>query len=210
MLGVILVENVWIAILIWVAIYISDYFLSIWAATLYRKGASDHVMFTGSLEITPQFQEDINALKTLSFRFLRALVFSVVMIAVAWVISVRWADIPRAFSMLMGALICLEATAHIRHIRNIAFMKDLTRKSGLKGKIEYPRWLSLKLSSVEILGFAVLFLFAFFVSGSWFFVGGALSCFLTGLKHRGWAAKADLDVARATEASPTPRDEVYE
>jgi hypothetical protein len=200
LLGVILIENVWVAIATWTAIYVSDYFLSVWAAKLYREGASDYVMFTGSLEITPQFQDDISALKPLSLRFLRALVFSVVMIAVAWVVSVRWADIPRAFSMLMGALICLEATAHIRHIRNIAFMKNLAGRTGLKGRIEYPRWLSLRLSSVEVLSFAVLFLVAFFVSGNWFFVGGALSCLLTGLKHRDWAVKADLEAAPVAEA----------
>ena len=199
LLGVILVENVWVAISVWTAIYISDYFLSIWAAKLYKEGAREHVTFTGSLEITPQFQEDIDALRTLSLRFLRALIFSVVIIAIAWVVSVRWVGIPEAFSMLMGALICLEATAHIRHIRNIAFMKTLVSRHGLKGRIEYPRWLSLRLSAVEILGFAVLFLLAFFVSGSWFFIGGALSCLLTGLKHRDWAAKADLEAAPATE-----------
>jgi hypothetical protein len=200
LLGVILVENVWVAISVWTAVYISDYFLSVWAARLYREGAREHVTFTGSLEITPQFQEDINALKTISLRFLRALVFSVVVIAVAWVISVRWAAIPEAFSVLMGALICLEATAHIRHIRNIAFMKTLVNKQGLKGRIEYPRWLSLRLSAVEILGFAALFLVAFLISGNWFFIGGALSCLLTGLKHRDWAAKADLEAAPVNES----------
>jgi hypothetical protein len=202
LLGVILVKNVWVAVAIWTAVYISDYSLSVWAARLYREGACRHVAFTGSLEITPQFQEDINALKVVSVRFLRALVFSVVMISVAWVISVRWLDIPEAFSALMGALICLEATAHIRHIRSIAFMQTLVRRQGLRGRVEYPRWLSLRLSAVEILGFAALFLVAFFISANWFFIGGAVSCLLTGLKHRDWAAKADLEMAEASESIP--------
>ena len=206
MLGVVLVENVWVAISVWTAVYISDYFLSIWAARLYRQGAREHVTFTGSLEITPQFQEDINALRTISLRFLRALVFSVIVIAVAWVVSVRWAALPQAFLVLMGALICLEATAHIRHIRNIAFMKTLVTKQGLRGRIEYPRWLSLRLSAVEILGFAVLFLVAFLISGNWFFIGGAVSCLLTGMKHRDWAAKADLEAAHVAERSPGDAD----
>ena len=75
-------------------------------------------------------------------------------------------------------------------------------KKGLRGRIEYPRWLSLRLSAVEILGFAVLFLVAFLISGSWFFIGGAISCLLTGVKHRDWAAKADLETAHVTESSP--------
>jgi len=206
LLGVILVQNVWVAISLWTAVYVSDYCLSVWAARLYRKGAREHVTFTGSLEITPQFQEDINALKTISLRFLRALVFSVIVISVAWVVSVRWAALPQAFLALMGALICLEATAHIRHIRNIAFMKTLVNKQGLRGRIEYPRWLSLRLSAVEILGFAVLFLVAFLISGSWFFVGGATSCLLTGIKHRDWAAKADLEAAHVAESGGADKD----
>jgi hypothetical protein len=204
LLGVVLVENVWVAISVWTAVYISDYSLSIWAARLYRDGAREHVTFTGSLEITPQFQEDINALKTISLRFLRSLVFSVILLSVAWVVTVRWAAWPQVFLALMGALICLEATAHVRHIRNIAFMKILVSRHGLKGRIEYPRWLSLRLSAVEILGFAVLFLLAFLVSGSWFFMGGAVSCLLTGIKHRDWAVKADLEAAHVAE--PTPAD----
>jgi hypothetical protein len=191
LLGAILVENAWAAIAVWTAIYISDYILSVWSAKLYSKGASEHVMFTGSLEITPQFQDDIQARRTFSLRFLRALIFSLVTISVAWVVCVRWIDLPQAFTMLMGALICLEATAHIRHVRNIVFMKSLIGRHGLKGRIEYPRWLSLRLSSVEILGFAVLFLVAFLLSASWFFAGGALACLLTGIKHREWAAEAD-------------------
>jgi hypothetical protein len=205
-LGTILVENVWAAISIWTAIYISDYALSVWSAKLYSEGAIDHVVFTGSLEITPQFQNDIRARKTFSLRFVRALVFSLVTVAIAWVVCVPWADIPQAFTLLMGALICLEATAHIRHIRNIAFMKSLIEKRGLKGKIEYPRWLSLRLSSVEILGFAAMFLVAFLLCGSWFFAGGALACLLTGLKHREWAARADLDAAPAAETTPAEKD----
>ena len=206
MLGAILVENVWVAISVWTAVYVSDYLLSIRAARLYRDGAREHVTFTGSLEITPQFQEDINALRTISLRFLRALVFSVVMIAVVWVITVRWLGVPGVFSALMGALICLEATAHIRHIRTIAFMKALVGKQGLKGRIEYPRWLSLRLSAVEILGFAALFLVAFLISGNWFFIGGSLSCLLTGLKHRDWAAKADLEVAPVPQPGPHQKE----
>jgi hypothetical protein len=190
LIGRLLVSNVWFAICLWAGIYISDYLLTIWAARLYRTGARDHLAFKGSLEITPYFQEEVNSLKPMSTRFIRALIFSMLAIALAWILSVRWARLPQAFAVLMGSLIFLEATAHIRHIRNITFFRSLMRSDDMTGRIEYPRWLSLKLSSVEVLGFAVLFLFAFLVSGSWFFVGGVASCLITGLKHMDWANKA--------------------
>jgi hypothetical protein len=192
LLGALLVHNIWFALAVWSGLYLSDYFLTIWAARLYQSDAKEHVVLKGSLEITPYFQDDVNGLKRMSLRFVRALVFSVLTISLAWVLAVRWLEIPQTFSVLMGALILLEATAHIRHIRNIVFLRTLTRMHSLKGKIEYPRWLSLRLSSVEVLGFAALFLVAFLVSGNWFFVGGSLSCLLTGLKHLDYAKKATL------------------
>jgi hypothetical protein len=192
LLGALLVHNIWFALAVWSGLYLSDYLLTIWAARLYQSDAKEHVVLKGSLEITPYFQDDVNRLKRMSLRFIRALVFSVLTISLAWVLAVRWLEIPQAFSVLMGALILLEATAHIRHIRNIVFLSTLTRMHSLKGKIEYPRWLSLRLSSVEVLGFAALFLVAFLVSGNWFFVGGSLSCLLTGLKHLDYAKKATL------------------
>jgi hypothetical protein len=193
LLGRLLVENIWLTLSLWSAIYISDYTLTVWAARLYREGAKDHLVLKGSLEITPYFQEDIDELRPVSLRFLRALVFSLILISVAWILAVRLAGLPQAFAILVGALIFLEVTAHIRHSRNIAFLRSLERDRNLTGKIEYPRWLSLRLSSVEVLGFSGLFLLAFLISGSWFFVGGVASCLLTGLKHLDWARKADPD-----------------
>ena len=188
-----MVNNIWFTLLLWGCIYLSDYFLTIWAARLYKSGASEHLILEGSLEITPYFQEDVDALKPLSLRFLRALAFSILAISLAWILSVQWVGLPQAFAILIGALLFLEATAHIRHIRNIVLLRNLRRSPSLTGRIEYPRWLSLRISSVEILGFAVLFLVAFLLSGSWFFVGGIASCLITGLKHMEWSSRASRE-----------------
>jgi hypothetical protein len=192
LLGNLLVDNVWFTIALWSCLYISDYVLTLWAARLYQADAKQHVVLKGSLEITPYFQQDIDSLKRLSTRFIRALIFSALTIALAWLLAIRLAGLPQAFSILMGALVLLEATAHIRHVRNIVFLKTLKDMHTLKGRIEYPRWLSLKLSSVEILGFAALFFLTFAVTGDWFFIGGVASCLLTGLKHLDWAKKTAL------------------
>jgi hypothetical protein len=206
LLGSLLVDNVWFSLALWSGLYVSDYVLTLWAARLYQADAKSHVVLKGSLEITPYFQQDVDALKPLSTRFIRALLFSGLTIALAWLLAVRLAGLPQAFSLLVGALILLEATAHIRHVRNIVFLKTLRDLHTLKGQIEYPRWLSLKLSSVEILGFAALFLLAFAVTGDWFFLGGVASCLLTGLKHLDWAGKAGRD-HRSGAANSTSRVE---
>jgi hypothetical protein len=192
LLADLLTYNIWFTLAVWSALYISDYCLTVWAAKLYKAGAGEHFVLDGSIEITPYFQEDIDALRPVSIRFLRVLAFSILTVTLAWLISVEWADIPQAFAVLIGALVFIEITAHIRHVRNIVFLRSLKHSRHLRGRIEYPRWLSLRLSSVEILGFGVLFVLAFLVSGSWFFIGGAASCLLTGLKHLDWANKAAL------------------
>jgi hypothetical protein len=93
LLGALLVGNIWFALAVWACLYLSDYFLTIWAARLYQSDAKEHVIVKGSLEITPYFQEDVNRLKRMSLRFVRALTFSVLTISLAWVLAVRWLDI---------------------------------------------------------------------------------------------------------------------
>lgn len=205
MLSNLLVNNVWFTMAFWSALYVSDYGLTLWASRLYQADAKEHVVLRGSLEITPYFQEDVDKIKTMSIRFIRALIFTVLAISLAWLLTVRLTHMPWAFSLLMGALILLEATAHIRHVRNIVFLRTLKNMHSMKGKIEYPRWLSLKLSSVEIIGFAALFLFIFLISGDWFFVGGVGSCLLTGLKHLDWSRKMTA-VPDAADQSQTAGD----
>jgi hypothetical protein len=53
------------------ALYVSDYLLTIASVRLYQ--APDKVVFEGSYEITPLFQNDVNALRRISPRLLLAL-----------------------------------------------------------------------------------------------------------------------------------------
>jgi hypothetical protein len=63
------VDNLWVCLLTWLVLYISDYYLTIWGAHLYRSGAQEHIVYEGSYELTPQFQKDIDALKLFSLNF---------------------------------------------------------------------------------------------------------------------------------------------
>jgi hypothetical protein len=69
-----LVESAWAGPLLWAALYVSDYALTIASARLYSR--QDKIVFEGSFEITPQFQADVNALRRVSPRFCAILVVS--------------------------------------------------------------------------------------------------------------------------------------
>ena len=189
MLGDMLTERIEIALLLWALLYISDYYLTIWAARLYRMRASSHIAINGSLEITPYFREDIDSIRLFSPRFLRVLILSLLLLTFIWIISIRILGVPSLFRAVIGGFILLEATAHMRHVRNIAFMRRISTNEGLKGKIEYPRWLSLEIASVELIAFAVVFVIAFVLIHDWFFAGGVVACLLTGLLHLSWSHK---------------------
>ena len=190
MLEELLVGRVWLARLIWAAIYISDYYLTIYAARLYQTGAKEHFVFEGSVELTPYFQEDVDKLRRFSPRFFLALALSSLALLVIWLAAVRLSDVPAMFSFAIGGMFLLEAAVHMRHIRNIALFQRARVAQGLKGTIEYTRWLTLKLSAIEILSFSGLFFLLFLVSGSWFFAGGTATCLATGLRHWIWGKRA--------------------
>jgi hypothetical protein len=86
----------------------------------------------------------------------------------------------------MGGLVLVHAAASMRRLRNIVLFHHAISAKGLSGKIEYSKRTVHTLSFVELFGFAVLYLLMFLVSGSWFFLGGALVCLVAGNRHRDW------------------------
>jgi hypothetical protein len=184
MLEKLLTDNFWLVAAIWAGLFCSDYYLTLAAARLYRRGAKEHIVFEGSYELTPYFQKDIDGLRTFSPRFLWGLTMWLLILFISWAMAIPWLGAPWLFSFVTGTLILLEAAVHLRHGRNLAIFRYASRGEGLMtGRIEYSKVLSLKLSAVELIGFAGLFLFVFLLAGHWFFLGGAVSCLATGLKH---------------------------
>jgi hypothetical protein len=54
---------------------------------------------------------------------------------------------------------------------------------GVQGQLQYARWLSLRQSAAELLGFGALFGFQALALSSWFLAGGAFACLVTGAQH---------------------------
>ena len=188
-------QNIWLIITIWGFIYLADYYLTIISAKKYRESMQEYIRYEGSFELTPQFQQDIDALRLFSPQFLIRWLLSMPMIYTVWWLSVKVLEQPSFFYFLVGALVLREVAVHLRHVRNLALYTHV-KSGGVKGKIEYSRWLVLKLSAAELLSFCFVYgLSAIFVK-SWFFSGGAFSCFVVALQHWRLSKKASKSVAR--------------
>ena len=59
-----LARSPWIGIILWIILYISDYYLTVYSARGFRQ--IGHFKFEGGFELTPQYEKDIEALKPIS------------------------------------------------------------------------------------------------------------------------------------------------
>jgi hypothetical protein len=165
--------------LIWAMVYISDYYSTIACARLYR--AQDKIAYEGSFEITPIFQADVNALRRVSPRFLAILVASTVYLY--WMRSLISPD-DESFGfyvLCLGALFLIELTVHARHLRNWFYFSRVVPL--LHGRLEYPRGMLLRASSLEMLTFAVLYAILYGVTQHPFVLGGVFAHTVLAINH---------------------------
>lgn len=177
-------NNPWAGAALWTALYISDYAFTLASARLYQAGGKDKICVEGSYEITPYYQNDIDSLRRLSPRFILAL-----LVTLAGLFTLRWFTTVELYKFVLGAMILMELAIHVRHIRNLFLYRAIVATNTVKGRIEYPRPLMLKLSSLELLAFSVLFAFLFAYTPSWFVLGGVFSCLSLSVQHSQLARK---------------------
>lgn len=181
-----LIGNVWFALTAGVVFYAVGYYLYIYETYLYHAGAKNYVVFQGSYELTPALQESVVKRRFVNVRLLAILLVLSVAILAAWAIIVQRFDRPDIFSFLMGGLLLLEAAVGMRRFRNVVFFRHAQNAGELRGKIEYSRRFVLTQSFFELYGFVALYVLMFLVSSSWFFLGGALTCFVASRRLRDW------------------------
>ncbi len=177
----------WRAALLWSVVYISDYAFTIYNARLYRRGAHQYYQFEGSLELTPQFQDDVDNLRWLSPRFLLALMLSNVILGLSWWLTVEWAQWPEVYLFVMGGMLLLEAAVHLRHLRVLVLFRQLAVGQGVEGKIFQNRRFGYQASGWEFLTFAGLWLMLGIATSSWFILGGTFMNAVTGIQHMRWS-----------------------
>lgn len=194
-----LIQNIWVALIIWVAAYTSDYYLTIYTAGLYRTTLKEHVVLGGSFELTPAFQRDVDLLRRFSPRFVVALILSSVMLLVIWALTTIVIDFPPVFAVAIGGVLLRELAILTRHIRNLIFFRAARTPGSLSGRVEYARWVTLRISATELLTFAGLFVLIFLATGSWLLLGGAVSTFLSGVQHWTLSTKSYQGAQRSSQ-----------
>jgi hypothetical protein len=192
-----LTDSPWPGIAVWVLLYISDYAFTIACARMYHAGVREVFVFEGSFELTPYYQKDIDALRTISPRFLLASLWGVTMLVVLWWLSRQvW---PEAYLFALGSMVLVQIAVHVRHIRNFVLFRKTLAGRGIRGRIEYDRPLILQLSALELACFGAVFLVAFLATWSFFLLGGAVGCLVHAGKHLGLARKHAAGVERAAQ-----------
>lgn len=183
-------QKLWIVLPIWLALYVSDYYLTILGASYMKAGACEHFIFKGSYELTPELQSDINSLRLFSPKFIRAVFVSSVLIVILWFVSRAYPPFTFYLRFFIGGIILQEVAILVRHVRNIALFHFARNHRGISGQIRYENWLSYKLSGIDLLSFACVFLVVFIFTGSLSFLGGSFMTAMAGLKHLKLSIKA--------------------
>ena len=188
-----LATSPWPGAILWIILYTSDYYLTIYSARGFRE--IGHFQFEGSYELTPQFQKDVDALKPISKRHLGLLAVYSLLIFLLWWAIIRYLGSPRLYLLYLGVFLLVEVAVHLRHLRNVFLVREIRKNGGVEGQISYRKWLSYRVSSFEFNLIGVLFLIVAVLSFSTFFLGGALVCWGTGFKHGRLAKKAKAAAA---------------
>jgi hypothetical protein len=182
-------DGPWLGLAMWAALYTSDLVFTMTCARLYQQGAREFVVFEGSFEITPYYQDDVDRLRLFSPRFFAALALTCALQAAIWYLTMRALILPDLYLFALGAMVLVELTIHIRHVRNLFLFRALLADHGIKGRLEYPRPIMLRLSAMEIVSFSILYAVLFVVTTNWFLLGGAVACLSLAINHRNLARR---------------------
>ena len=197
-----LASSPWPGVILWIILYISDYYLTIYSARGFRE--IGHFEFESSFELTPQYQNDVDALKPVSRLHITLLTLYTLLIVFIWWLTTRLLFFPWAYLLYLGMFLLMEVAVHLRHLRNVSLIRE-SRKSGntgMEGRIFYRKWFTYRISAVEFYTFSVLFLMIAILTSSTFFLGGALMCLGTGVKHSRLAKKSKAKPSPAIEPQP--------
>jgi hypothetical protein len=181
-------NNIYVVLLAWGIVYLADYYITIYSARLFRGPIREHIRFESSLELTPEFQKDVDTLRWVSPNFLLRWLGSFVLLYLVWWLTTQRLGVPQVFDLVMGGLFLREAVVLLRHLRNLALVR--LYPGGLTGTLLYEHWLTLQLSAAELFLFGLLYLICSLLLPSWFFLGGGLFCLLTAWQHWVYARRA--------------------
>lgn len=192
-----LATNPWYGILLWIVLYTSDYYLTLYSARGFRE--IGHFQFEGSFELTPQYQKDIDNLRPVSRLHLMLLVAYSALILIIWWITRLSGFLEWTYPLYLGMFLLLEVAVHLRHLRNIALIREIKKNGGVEGEVIYRKWFSYRISASELYLHATLFLLISMLTYSLFFLGGAIMCYGMGFRHSRMAKKVKANPVQVVE-----------
>ena len=195
-----LATNPWYGIILWMILYTSDYYLTIYSARGFRE--IGRFQFEGSFELTPRYQKDIDQLRPVSRLHITLLFAYSVLILIVWWITSLSIYLQWTYPLYLGMFLLLEVAVHLRHFRNLFLIQEIRRNGGADGQLTYKRWFSYRISAYELYLSATLFLLVAMLTYSLFFLGGAIMCYGTAFKHSRLAQKAKSNPGQVVEAKP--------
>ena len=193
-----LVTSPWPGVVLWMILYISDYYLTLYSARGFRE--IGHFQFEGSFELTPQYQKDIDTLNPVSKRHIALLFLLSLVILFLWWAFAYQLGFPWLYELYLGMFLLIEVAVHLRHLRNVFLISEIRKRGGVDGQISYQKWFSYRVSAFELNLFGVLFLIIAILTFSTFFLVGAIMCFGTGFKHNQMAKKAKSIPSQTVDA----------
>jgi hypothetical protein len=180
-----LTSNPWTGIVLWIILYTSDYYLTLYCAHGFRE--IGHFQFEGSFELTPQYQKDIDNLRPISKLHLVLLIaYSLLLLLVWWITTNISVYMKWTYPLYLGMFLLLEVAVHLHHLRNAALIREIKKNDGVEGQIAYKKWFSYKISANELYIHATLFLAIALLTYSLFFLDGAIICYATGSNIADW------------------------
>lgn len=192
-----LATSPWYGVILWVILYTSDYYLTLYSARGFREAG--HFQFEGSFELTPQYQKEIDNLRPVSKLHITLLIVYSMFIVFAWWLTRYFVYFDHAYLFYLGMFLLLEVAVHLRHLRNIMMIREVRKNGGMEGQVSYRKWFSYRVSANELYLHATFFLMVALLTYSFFFLGGAVMCYGTGFKHARLAKKARQNSLSAVE-----------
>jgi len=173
-----LLNHPWLPASLWAVLYTSDYQLTLWGARLHGK--QDVYRYEGSYELTPDYQEDVDKQKPVSFTFILWLVAgAIILLATGYIPGSK-----AVYGAIVGYFLTLEVAVHLRHIDNISlYRSQVGPNPSASGSIVFTRTGLYRRSAVQLAGFASATLIAYAITGSPILLGGAVSVSGIALRH---------------------------
>ena len=191
---------------IWVVLYTSDYYLTLYGAKL--RAAQSVFLTEGSYELTPDYQKDIDAGNKRSFTFLVWLIAGAAMLLVPLLV----ADCPRwLYGLLVGYVVFVELGVHLRHVSNVfTYGAVLGPRPTASGRVLFARRGVYERSALDLATLGVFTLLVYGLTGSFVLLGGGLRLMREGYRH--WRLSKVFPLPSPTDEAgdlaPLPDDSV--